>query len=287
MSRLYLASLAAVITLSLAGMPTPVQAQVPPPTEKPAPDKAAVQTDEDKIQIEAMKLYSRIIQHYQAMNALSADVEMDLHQGEETINVTFALRMKTPNKAALKALAKVRGISYEKIIISNGKDVFQYDGVEKTYTRTLAPKDFQEFFDKQDLPVFGLRMVFLPEQAAKDMAVGIEDESLTPAAKRAAIGVHLSQLRLGPEETRDGVTLLPLIIQPRDMAASELLLTLYVGKDDNLIHQAKAGDTTMSLSEVYKNVKVNPTLPASTFVFTPPKEAKPAPVQEKQKEGKP
>lgn len=282
-----LSSLTALLALGLIGIIGPAHAQDPPPSDKPTNSTETIRPEEEKIQIEAMKLYSRVIKQYRDMSAFSSDVDMVLRQGQESINVAFTINLKTPNKVALKAVTKVRGTSRELAIVSNGKDVFQYDIAEKTFTRADAPKDFQAFFDTQDLPVFGLRMVYMPEKTAKDMAEGLDDPALIPAVKKAAIGIHLTQLRLGPEEMLDGKAVLPLIIQPKEMAASGFLLTLYIGKDDNLIHQAKAGDTNLSLQEVYKNPKVNPNLPAATFVFTPPKGAKTAPAETAPKDGRP
>ena len=249
----------------------PVRAQETP-AAPPAPVSAApaaADTPKSADSAEARTVISQMVKAYKALNSYSGTLTFMVDETADKngkVNTQKSqIVYQKPNKARATTKNPLNGNDI--MAVSNGTSLFQTVSADKgNYYKAPAPSD--------------VRAIGQVIGAAKSGGAGLFPVLISdPNAEKEVLPPGLLSLTKSPDGTVDGVAVDVLTATfglTRDKPAT---LVFSIGKEDHLLRrlhfeQPGEGGKNIILDETYSDVKANPTLPASTFVFTPAPGAK-------------
>jgi outer membrane lipoprotein-sorting protein/peroxiredoxin len=257
------AVLAALGLTAVAGMAIPRVPQAADAAAKPTtPGVQEAPPAADSGKQAAQDLLAKMAAKYQGIASYSSEGALDVKQGANNVTLT--------NKVAYKS-----GKAAVTVTTPQGTSTRIFDGKTLFVTQSKDPKTYQKIpvgkpEEKQDLAKNTMQGI---QGALSQADIGLLPLLLLdPNAAAQVLPSNVTSAVIEPkEETVDGVT---VSVITASMGEGKGAFRFYVGKDDNLlrkvaISQMKDGVEVSSLSSTYTNVKVNPTLEDTQFVFTP------------------
>jgi thiol-disulfide isomerase/thioredoxin/outer membrane lipoprotein-sorting protein len=177
-----------------------------------------------------------------------------------TSSVTVTLAIERPNKLILKSDNDQIGVAF-----SNGKTVILFNPGTIEYTKQPAPTDLSAMPDIKSLvlssaaPAIG--SVVVEEMLAGDV---LADAFLKNLFTGASVGAAVQ---------KNGKKVQPIVILPGGKAEAGSF-TLDFDADTHLLQDVVLKSPQGSLTDTLSNIKTDTTLPAETFQYTPPSQAK-------------
>ena len=258
-------SVAGLTTASVRAQETPAA----PPAPVPAAPAPATDTPKSADSAEARAVISQMVKAHKALNAYSGTLTFMVDETADKngkVNTQKSqIVYQKPNKARATTKNPLNGNDI--MAVSNGTSLFQTVSADKgNYYKAPAPSDARAIGQ-----VIG---------AAKSGGAGLFPVLTSDTnAENEVLPPGLLSLTKNPDGTVDGVAVDVLTATfglSRDKPAT---LVFSIGKEDHLLrrlHFEQPGDggKNIILDETYSDVKANPTLPASTFIFMPAPGAK-------------
>jgi outer membrane lipoprotein-sorting protein len=240
----------------------PALAQEPPKAEQPPKPGPAANPN---VPANVSKAIADMAAAQQALNSYSATIDVTVKQGPMDATVRSDFAYAKPGKVYIAANDSVRKAT--RTIISDGKDMYGIDTSDpKMYRKVTAqatPNNISLALRNSGGSTLGLLGLLIQDPDAKD-------KILPPTVSAAA---------LKPDEKLDGMDVSVISADFPGPGTSKISLLLHVGKADNLLRRITLnvadGESKTTVIESFTNVKVNPTLPESRFVFTPGPDQKP------------
>ncbi len=178
--------------------------------------------------------------------------------GEEASSYRTELYFQRPNRVFYEITGEGT-----MVIACDGERLIVYSSERGGYAEQEAPEDLAALLREQETGIVGLSELALlagssPHESLADAALG-EDATLDGRECRVVTGSVQGMEERGAEEPA---------------TASQ---TLWIGKDDNLIHKSvveiKRGEATLRIEEVMEELALDPILAEDRFEYEPPKGA--------------
>lgn len=216
------------------------------------------------IEPQAQQALNQTVAAYAALKSFSANVK--LSGTAEVPKVDAAIKWQQPNRFAISVTHGATSMR----TVSDGKTLFrtfsdqpqQYLKVPLSVPLKTLPQALMNS-DANDLILTGVN-VMIATLKAPQMKSLVLSEGADPATQIVTAIVSNG---------------LQNAVAPGSQAPESLsTFTMTIDKKDHLLRQVKVqlggGPTVIEGTEIYSNVRANPLLPASTFVFVPQKGAK-------------
>jgi outer membrane lipoprotein-sorting protein len=250
---------ALVAVALLAGLlltfPATVRAQEPPQPPIPRPAN---------VPVNVAKALADMLAAHQALTSYAATIDLNLKNPESTLTAHADVILAKPGGARATAKTTFKGGSQKqestRTIISDGKEMIGLDAADlTTYRKVPAPPPGKNM----TVALQNSGSTYLPWLGMLFENPVVKDLLIPPDATEVTLKTGQ---KLGGEE----VSVISAII-PTD--TGKMTLQLFIGKKDNLLRRillnTTNGDATSTVMETYSNIKVNQTVPAETFTFTP------------------
>jgi outer membrane lipoprotein-sorting protein len=250
--------LTAALSLTI-GVGVSVRAQEPP---RPAPPVSAPAPN---IPAPAAKVLDDMVAAYQALTSYSGTIDRSVKRPDgPTVSVRSEVALVKPVKIRVTSKISTKGkdgkSEHTRTLISDGTDMFGTASNEPTTYRKVAA---QPAGKNLDLALHDSGGIYLPQLGLLFDNPKAKDLMLPPSAK----DITLKKEKLSGEEVH-----VITANQPAKEGA-KITFKLYVSTKDNLLRRvsliASDEEGTLEIVETYGNIVVNPTLPDSTFTFTP------------------
>lgn len=222
-----------------------------------------------KVDPQAEKVLRSLAEYAQGLKRFSCDVSLqmvsEMEGMKQEITSSYAFAMERPNKLALR---HVRGMAGN-TVVCDGKTLTTYVSMLKRYEEREAPKALEELFQTPG-PVAG-NMLFLDNLLRADVYAAIMDgvQSVSYAGKEQVDGRECDRLRFVQEDFDWDLWVTtgkePVVLK----ALSDMSKGMAAGMD-----AAETKGMKMTMLNRLSGWRINPELPADTFVFTPPPGAK-------------
>ncbi len=285
------ATLAAVFVLGTAGA-----VQV---TTQMKARRVAVARQENQVQ--ALTVLNQMYATYAAMHSFKCHVTSRDDLGGVARDADY--EFERPNKVRFSRFTLLRDLSGQALAVSDGVHLYttctESDGkahgatdrYAKQQVRFVGPPNVPQDLGPWFASFGGINFDYGVEADAgmPNVALGVKLHSVPVG------GMLPPEYSLGPSIVQDfqdtpGPILVDIVIARipctseaagRDWPGAAEIITYYIGQRDHLLHKLTAADprTPTALetgtnldtrTETYDSVEVNPNLPASDFVFTPP-----------------
>jgi outer membrane lipoprotein-sorting protein len=199
---------------------------------------------------------------YQALTSYSGTINRSVKRPDgPTVSVQSEVALVKPVKIRVTSKISMKGQpDHTRTLISDGTDMFGTASNEPTTYRKVAA---QPAGKNLDLALHDSGGIYLPQLGLLFDNPKAKELMLPPSAK----DITLKKEKLSGEEVH-----VITANQPAKEGA-KITFKLYVGTKDNLLRRvsliASDEEGTLEIVETYGNIVVNPTLPDSTFTFTP------------------
>ncbi len=242
--RVSSAVIAALSLSAVAGLAITKSPQAADTAVKPAAPSDANQT--------AQSVLNNMAAKYRGLKSFSSDITFAIKNAQNSTDLTSKVAYK-----AGKAAVTVMSVAGSSKRIFNGESLF--------VTNSSEPKSYQKI--TPDSPTQGI------VSALSQADIGLLPLLLTdPNVAGKILPSNATDAVLDPKgDTLDGV---PVDVVTAAMSGGRGSFRFDIGKEDGLlrritIFQKKDGVEAGSITTTYRNVKINPTLADSEFVFTP------------------
>ena len=219
----------------------------------PQTGETAVQTAAPDASKQAVQdLLAKMTAKYKGLTSYSADGSFAVKSGDK--NVDF------PSKLAFKA-----GKALVTVTTPEGASTRIFDGKTLFVTSAKEPKSYRK--QAFNSPTQGL------QAALSQVDIGLIPLLFTdPAVTEKILPSNATAAMIDPKgDTIDGVA---VDVITASMGVGQGTISFAIGKDDSLLRritiaEQKDGVPTTTITTTYTNVKINPALDDSQFVFTP------------------
>ena len=219
--------------------PTPMSTATPVPLRKPV------------IDAQAQRVLRQMAAAYAKLNSFSCVVNVNATAGKETEEIRASIAWQKPNRFNIL-------MSFDTIAvrsISNGRTMWQ--------RASTSPNKYgkSEISSENNSLPSALRTANASALLLSNLNFFVPGSQKSPW--------QITSARLLPSDIA-GVDVVAVVIQVGSKSSD---LQLSIDRKSQLLRQIKLngmkGDTSVTLTETYSNVRLNPALPASTFAFKP------------------
>ncbi len=249
-------------------------------------------------QAQALAVLNQMYAAYAAMHSFKCSVTTRENASNASVATDANYEIERPNKIRFSRSTLMRDMSGQALAVSDGAYLYTTctesngtahgaaDRYAKQQVRFVGPPNVPQDLSPWFASFGGIDFSdgVEPDAGMPDVALGVRlhsigsySQMLPPVYSLGPSVVQDLQGTPGPASYDVVIAQIPYApgVKNRDWPGAAVIVTYYIGQRDHLLHKLTASDPLSqkdldTRTETYDSIKVNPKLPASDFVFTPP-----------------